>query len=269
MPPLLFIGLYIAFERLPYSALFGLATFVSIAWLLAQDFVPDRKAEESASSTVRELAVSLGAAVGLWILLCVALNTSKPINVVTSCSMLPVLHRGDLVFLQGGHFAAPAAGISSPLRTADLVYGNCTRTFASGVSEAIPCTLGVNLSGRTVPASNMQNDIIVFEPSPAYYGLIIHRAVAVLDYQNESMVLTKGDNNAVLDQQAGMRAVSPKSVDGRVVFVVPGLGYLKIFIFSGLDFLWRLPGGDLGYALSVFDAPAGCDYEISRPAGWQ
>ncbi len=40
-------------------------------------------------------------AIAIWIALSFILGTSSPINAVASCSMLPYLHRGDLVILHG------------------------------------------------------------------------------------------------------------------------------------------------------------------------
>ncbi len=41
------------------------------------------------------------AAVVVWFFLIVALRTNAPVDAVSSCSMLPALHRGDLVVLRG------------------------------------------------------------------------------------------------------------------------------------------------------------------------
>jgi hypothetical protein len=263
--PVFLLGAYVALERYPFSSLIGLSVFLSIACILAADFVPSKGAAQPAHAAAKDIVFSLAAAIGLWLLLSFALNTSKPLNVVTSCSMLPVLHRGDLVFLQGGDFAAPLANLSSPLATGDLRQGTCTKNYFSGNSEQMPCTLALDIDGREYPATDPANSILVFEPEPAYYGLIIHRAVAKINFRGQTVVLTKGDNNNIIDQNGGMHAVSQDRIQGKVVFVVPWAGYVKIFLFGGFEFLSRLLAGDVGYAFSAFEAPPGCDFELFRP----
>jgi len=58
-----------------------------------------------ASAGMRRSIIDIGSAVGaailVWILLIFLLRTSAPVDAVSSCSMLPALHRGDLVVLQG------------------------------------------------------------------------------------------------------------------------------------------------------------------------
>jgi hypothetical protein len=70
----------------------------------------------------KRLAIEVGAtiavAVAAWLALCVALQTSSPLNVVTSCSMLPSLERGDFVVLQGGGVNAFEASVPFRLRNA-------------------------------------------------------------------------------------------------------------------------------------------------------
>jgi len=57
--------------------------------------------EEGAKKSVYEVIVALAAVVVGWLIIGAILQTSSPINVVASCSMLPALHRGDIVFLHG------------------------------------------------------------------------------------------------------------------------------------------------------------------------
>jgi signal peptidase I len=58
-------------------------------------------ATEGARKSFIDIAAAVGAAIVFWIALTVVLHTSAPIDAVSSCSMLPVLHRGDLVVLRG------------------------------------------------------------------------------------------------------------------------------------------------------------------------
>ncbi len=50
---------------------------------------------------LKDVAVSLGAIVGIWLVMMVVLNTPVPLDAVVSCSMLPNIERGDMVVVQG------------------------------------------------------------------------------------------------------------------------------------------------------------------------
>ena len=276
--PAILVALYAALELQPYSSLIGLAAFLSLAYLVASDFfssdVPDHDAKEKSdvAGAAKDIAISLGAAIAAWLLLSVALNTSKPMNVVTSCSMLPVLHRGDLVFLQGGNnYNMPIENIKSPVTQSNIGLGTCTRNYFDGHTDTATCMANVSVNGRTYSATNLSNDIIVYEPLLSrtglpYPDLIIHRAVIMLNHDNITAVLTKGDNNDAFDQAGMFMPAAPSRIDGKVVMIVPAIGFLKIFLFAGVDFLVRLPSLNIANALSAFDAPAGCDSVLSQPS---
>ncbi len=260
--PLILIALYYPLELAPYSAILGLLCFFSMAYIIIADILPTKAETKNVSAPLWELAKTLALAIAAWIIICIVLQTSKPLNVVTSCSMLPVLHRGDLVFLQGGQVNAPTAQITSSLKAADITYANCTVNFFNGSKATVPCVSSIRAGPADYPART-QNDIIIYDAEPAGYGAIIHRSVLWLSAANQSYLLTKGDNNAVLDQQSGISPVTTDRINGKVILSVPAIGYLKVFLFAGFDFLIRLPTGDIGYAMSAFDAPAGCDYVLS------
>jgi signal peptidase I len=57
--------------------------------------------EKGAKSGLKDIGIAVGAAIALWIVLILVLGTLSPVDVVASCSMLPNLQRGDLVFLHG------------------------------------------------------------------------------------------------------------------------------------------------------------------------
>lgn len=261
--PLIIIAIYYPFELAPYSAVLGLLCFLSMAYIIVADMLPTKAETRNVSKPLWELAKTLALAVAAWVIVCIVLQTSKPMNVVTSCSMLPVLHRGDLVFLQGGQVNAPTAQISSSLKAADISYVNCTASFFNGSTAKVPCVSSIHVGSKDYPAKT-QNDVIIYDAEPAIYGAIIHRSVLWLAAGNQSFLLTKGDNNAILDQQSGISPVTADRINGRVLFSIPAIGYLKVFLFAGFDFILRLPTGDLQYAMSAFDAPAGCDYVLLR-----
>lgn len=260
--PLILILLYYPLELAPYSAVLGLLCFLSMVYIIIADMKPTRAETKNVSAPLWELAKTLAVALAAWVIVCILLQTAKPMNVVTSCSMLPVLHRGDLVFLQGGPVNAPTAQISSSLKAADITYANCMANFFNSSTAQVTCTSSIRAGSSVYPART-QNDIIIYDAEPTAYGAIIHRAVLWLSAGNQSFLLTKGDNNPGLDQQSGISPVTADRINGKVLFSVPAIGYLKVFLFAGFDFIFRLPTGNLSYALSAFDAPAGCDFVLS------
>jgi len=259
--PLLLILLYYPLELAPYSAVLGLLCFLSMVHIIIADVRPTKAETKNISAPVWELAKTLGVALAAWVIICIVLQTGKPMNVVTSCSMLPVLHRGDLVFLQGGQINAPTAQISTSLKAADVSYVNCTASFFNGSTSKVPCVSSIRAGSKEYPGRT-QNDIIIYDAEPSAYGAIIHRSVLWLSAGNQSFLLTKGDNNPGLDQQSGISPVTTDRINGKVILTIPAIGYLKVFLFAGFDFILRLPTGDLRYAMSAFDAPAGCDYVL-------
>ncbi|MEM4254819.1 MAG: hypothetical protein QXR53_00620 [Candidatus Norongarragalinales archaeon] len=228
------IGAYV----LTQNVLFAFASFALIISLFVSDF----SVEQGWKQNALELAYALGFAVAAWFLLGFALQTDSPINVVTSCSMLPSLQRGDLVFIQGGSVKAPE--VQAPfeeLRSVKVRKGVCYLN-----SVPLQCTDRVLVANETID-EGLDNDIIVFDPKPTGPGLLIHRAFAKIRTEQGVFFLTKGDNNAVLDQENGRFSfVAEKDVKGRVVLAIPYVGYLKLFLFL------------------QFEVPPGCDSVLMR-----
>ena len=126
----------------------------------------------------------------------IVFHTDLPIVTVSSRSMVPTLNVGDIVFIKGSNEYKPG-------------------------------------------------DIIVFkgwEPEP-----IIHRVVAYTDGKNvfryddwnemsddeilsweAKIYITKGDNNPSCDQCAGKLPVRQQNIYGKMILVVPYLGWVKI-----------------------------------------
>lgn len=82
------------------SILIGAAAFVILVVTLASEFKFSVK-EEGMRKSVYDIITAIVAVVVIWIILIILLGTSSPVNVVASCSMLPTLHRGDMVILRG------------------------------------------------------------------------------------------------------------------------------------------------------------------------
>ncbi|PIO06582.1 hypothetical protein COT29_00420 [Candidatus Micrarchaeota archaeon CG08_land_8_20_14_0_20_59_11] len=269
---LLFLAAYIATG----FVLFAFGVFACVVAVVLLEIVTEDtfKSAKGAKQSAWELGIAFASALAAWFILGFILQTSSPINVVTSCSMLPVLERGDLILLQGGSVAVPEAQYAGALANATyeqrgiridasdgtrtyrfvlpIVGGNplfeyglekCAARARDGTETHEFCTYKITLNG-TEYALDKSNDVIVYEPTPAYYGLIIHRAFLKIKAKDGAYYLTRGDNNEFLDQQSGIRLVPEKDVKGKVLLRVPYVGYLKLFLFM------------------QFEEPKGCGYLV-------
>lgn len=82
------------------NVIVGAVALLLIVMILVFE-VKSSLATEGVRKSIVDIAGAVGAAVLVWVLLIVFLHTSAPVDAVSSCSMLPVLHRGDLVVLHG------------------------------------------------------------------------------------------------------------------------------------------------------------------------
>ena len=244
--PLAFLALYVFSKNSPLEVPIGVITLLSILLLLFRDVLPSEASSQSFLSVAREVATAFIAALVFWYALCFLLGTQKPLDVVTSCSMLPNLQRGDLVIIQGGEIRAPKIDLSEQPAFSFLAQKQqCTKNYDSGAKAPSSCTSGITVGGKTVGADK-SNDIIVFESGVPGIDLVIHRAFARVVYQGREYFLTKGDNNNILDQEGFVKAVPAESVQGKVAFRIPLVGYFKLLLFG------------------QFQTPPGCEYVISQ-----
>lgn len=241
--PAIFIVAYAYSKNSPFETLLAALAVVSIIILLLRDLsTQELFSKQGLFSLAKELGFALAAAIALWLALSFALNSDKPLDVVTSCSMLPQIQRGDLVLIQGTEITAPYLNLSSKAKVEiDPIKSACTRKYDNGALDKGKCTTALGISGNLV-SFNHSNDVIVFESSNPKYGLIIHRAFAKIEYNNTLYYLTKGDNNNVVDQETGIPAIPQKDVHGKVILRIPYLGYVKLLLFG------------------QFKTPPGCEY---------
>lgn len=122
-----------------------------------------------------------------------------------------------------------------------FLYSKCQRKiFGSSNIEYAPCITSVSY-GEKEYKTNLSNNIIVYQPNNGdifyYTGDIIHRAYLKIKVENQSYILTKGDNNNIFDIQfysyekmLGNRPIPEKNIKGVHLFSIPYVGYLKLFI---------------------------------------
>ncbi|VVB69801.1 Uncharacterised protein [uncultured archaeon] len=194
------------------NTIMGIIAFLIILLIAINEFLPEEKGSQGMKKAAAEIVYSVFFAVTAWTLLTLILNTQTPINVVTSCSMLPTLSRGDLLLLQG-----------TQVNTQEIDINTTYNEFLSKmIPIPEPCYIkndaGAVREDRCINSFIYENkkynftktgDIIVYNPTvkiaqlqSALQGidLIVHRAVLKVKATDGTFILTKGDNNPTPDQ---------------------------------------------------------------------
>lgn len=78
----------------------GFAVFLLVIGILILE-TRESVINEGIRKSVTDILVAIVSAVVIWVLLSIVLQTNAPVDAVASCSMLPTMHRGDLVVLRG------------------------------------------------------------------------------------------------------------------------------------------------------------------------
>ncbi|OJI07075.1 signal peptidase I [Candidatus Micrarchaeum sp.] len=292
--------LYILLERIRILAItLGIVTFFLIIIAIVLELISGKN-EVGYKKSILEIAVAIIVVVVLWYGLKFFLATNNPIDVVPSCSMLPYLHRGDMIFLHG---VSSISQIKAPI--IDVTSSQMSRVLSSPDSESLSCvayitnasgtyirqtlapgykvgliedsngvyrlvskqeesgnvvqytcgtrevklstgqilneayTTSITVNNRTI-AGDRNNSIVVYgtRPGDLFYeegdAYVVHRVYAILNDSGDYYVLTKGDNNPGLDIQYGNYPPNMSQVQGKVVGVIPYLGYLKLIISGNL-----------------------------------
>ncbi|MDP3741791.1 MAG: S26 family signal peptidase [Candidatus Micrarchaeota archaeon] len=228
--------LFLLLYTLTLQPLFGVLCLASFLAYVSLDFLTG--AEKKGRSSLVDVIYAILAAAVVWLALSAALQTPSPLDVVTSCSMNHVLDRGDLVIVQGQSvYNAPIVDFEGNFPEISVQRSNCTVSKRGQNSTIAICTSHIILKNSTsivnVSVSRSQvptNDVIVFESKIA--GLIIHRSILGLRNLTTSQVtyMTKGDNNQVVDQEAGIDFIESSKVHGRMIARIPLIGYMRLFL---------------------------------------
>ncbi|MBI5228552.1 hypothetical protein HY991_00465 [Candidatus Micrarchaeota archaeon] len=234
---------------------FAVLIFLGLVLLFALDIVPKKWDHEGIRDSILELVYALDVALAGWFVIIAALGTTTPIDVVTSCSMLPVLERGDMIVLKGGYVEAQTIrfnGDFSKVRFAakELPFSEdkAVQLYAPVLDDKelfelnagrcdwegtiVPCLKSISYEGKTF-LRNASDEIIVYGalPKEKGYGLIIHRVFLKIVADDGTYYLTWGDNNQFPDQLYGIEPVKENHAHGKILYRIPYLGYLKLFLF--------------------------------------
>lgn len=218
---------------------------------------------------ITELVTAFVAAFLLYSIIGFVMGTAMPLVIVLSGSMEPVLHRGDIVLLQGA--AAPEAVKVQSISLNRNLSGLAFSDFGSA-------TYFLDESNRRVVYSlvfadqnvrlNTEGDIVVYfsqqpgiPPQP-----IIHRAVLRIHANDGDFFLTKGDSifNPTFDQDCGrvvlgqsekacitLYPIKASELQGKTVGFIPLVGYVKLILVDDLaQFLQGCP--------KTIECPSGC-----------
>jgi signal peptidase I len=187
-------------------------------------------------------------ALAIYVILGLLLNTQNPVMIVYSGSMIPTLNRGDVVFLSGGEINAPIVKLNSEVLSISSISSIPTKMYSSRIPVSPSQELFALKFGETILPYTKTGDIVVYASSIAGKD-IIHRAIVLIEAPDGKFIFTKGDNsntNATFDQDCfdmeyGRRincfyesALPVSEVKGKVVFVVPLVGCVKIWLMDNL-----------------------------------
>ncbi len=304
---IIFIILYIFFQ----NPLFGFLGFATIVLTLFFEFKSSIK-EEGTKKTITDVIIAVIVVLVLfWILPTIFLQSSSPINVVASCSMLPSIQRGDIAvvhgisnmsqFLSQNHI--PIVNISKTQLS--ILMSNLSKEFVEplpytpgnpssilftgyypnnsnykigfysiscindylqkgvysklsscllnssdqskniiGYSYSIanlsyenhifkiPYVSAITINNKTI-VENYSNPVVVYKTIPGDSftdSQIIHRLFAAIRVNNTYYLLTKGDNNQVLDIEDMNYPPNQSDIVGYMVFDIPYLGYPSLII---------------------------------------
>jgi signal peptidase I len=195
----------------------------------------------------------------IYTILGLILGTRAPAVIVISGSMEPTFYRGDIMVLTG---VSPenlnAQEVVLPFSVRDKNLSQYAKTYCAieDVNELIECRQIIPYAKKgVIPPSkfvtkricfpsvdkcielNKEGDIVVYM-SDTYKRPIIHRVVVKIRANDGTFVLTKGDSiyNPLIDQEAGLAgsAVPIEKLEGKVFFMIPKLGYIKLIIVDDI-----------------------------------
>jgi len=185
---------------------------------------------------IGQIAFAFLLAYVIYVVAGIILHTSKPAVVVASSSMVPTLHVGDIAIVEGTdfeHIRAPEVDVNEPLR-----YRTLSEAGIKIIHHGLKA-VAIVVNGKRIPIER-NGDIIVYH-NEIQNKDIIHRVVLKIRASDGDYVLTKGDNeqtNFTLDQDCFMGActypypVPMKNVYGKVIFVIPYIGLIKIWLLG-------------------------------------
>jgi len=163
----LFVAYFVFQNSGALSIIIGSTLFFVIIILIVLE-VANGIREEGIGRNILEIALAIVIVLVLWFALRFILNTSYPIDVVPSCSMLPALSRGDMIFVQGVN----QTGISAPI--VNVSSQQFTSSFTNSRTESLEC-VAYNRTGSSIQVSQIIKPgyhVGLLESNNASYSII-------------------------------------------------------------------------------------------------
>jgi signal peptidase I len=193
----------------------------------------------------------------LYSILGFLLNTSSPMVIVSSASMIPEMYRGDIIVLYGEkNIKAEEVNFSGAIK--GKMYFEFGKTVPDPLEKYIDPITGkivfqitdakeLQIGSEKIPVTKDGDTIVYFSP---YSGKeIIHRAVAKINAVDGTFFLTKGDANPSIDQECvpyenfgetvylaciTKNPVPENEIRGKAIFRIPLLGCAKLWVFDDI-----------------------------------
>jgi hypothetical protein len=171
---LLYIMLFvliIALYAFTSSVAVGVAAIVVFAAILVLEAKESLKGG-GMKKGIFEILVAVAAAVIAWYILVLILGTQSPIDAVASCSMLPTLHRGDMVVLRGiGNASEFASSTGIPVINMSMQEFNAMENNISSEFNAFFAYSKSNMS-----------QISEVAPGAGQYGIGLYNTQCISSY---------------------------------------------------------------------------------------
>ncbi len=151
----------------------GLLVFFAIIAILYIE-LRDSIRNEGWKKSLIDVGIALAVVAVFWVVLAVAMQTTAPLDVVTSCSMLPQLQRGDVVLLHG------IPNMSSFLRTNNVPIVNVSAAaYSSMLSNMHNEFLAYYPYVNNDPAQILPNGVI---PHNVAYSVGLYNTKCIIEY---------------------------------------------------------------------------------------
>ena len=272
--------LYLLYQRIAFlSLVFGVAIFFLLVVIIALEFVSGAK-DEGYTKMLIEIFAAIAIVAAIWLLLSAYMHTPYPIDVVPSCSMLPYLHRGDLIFVHGieniSQIRAPILNITtaqaSIITNSNSESLECVAYHYSSGSLAISQIIKPGYSIGLYSSSDSQLVQYNQQDQPVRYGCGA-RAVKYGNgtISNEAYLTSITVNNITVSGDRNNSIIVYKTVPGDL-FYNEGNSYIVHRVYailnaSGQYYMLTKGDNNPGLDMQYFNHPAPIDNVIGKVVG--
>ncbi len=233
-----------------YSFLNWLDPFTYLDLFLNKVFGEPKTTDKQIIFWLIYIIFAFGVAYLLYSVIGLILGSGMPLATVVSGSMEPTFKRGDIVILGSPkNIDAQVIDFNENIANKDLSsFAEMTyRKNEYGLDEIDTITIA-NQTIKIDDIRTNKNSVIVYVSN--IRGIpIIHRTVGIINANDGTYVMTKGDNkktNRFIDQDCevseftgkptkgclNLYLVNTKDLVGKKIGLIPYIGYIKLFLFG-------------------------------------